>query len=368
MKSYVLSFFILFCSFSYAQNLKVPKISVNALMLYRNSNFHQEDKNPAALDMAPNGLNIREAEIQFRDDVDPYTRMNLILAVSPEYQTDGTEVTEEWAVEPEEFFVETHVLPSTTLKAGKFFASFGRHNLLHTHAYPFVEAPFVNQLLMGDEGFNDIGVSAAYLLPTSWFSELTFQYFRGEGENEQFKSPTPSDGVALLHGTQVFDTSEFSTLRVGVSFAHGDNSFGEPTDLRGVDVTWKWRPNEGARDRSFMVSSEYLSRTREQKSLSSETGEGYAHFIQYQYHQRWSVLYRFDTLHVENSFSTVDLPNRVWERHALGFVFRPSEFSSVTFEYNQRDRGPLSLDGDKIEKSFFLQAQFVIGSHPVHSY
>ena len=58
----------------------------------------------------------------------------------------------------------------------------GKHNQLHTHAFPFILAPLINLNLLGDEGLSDVGFSTAILLPaTSWFSELTLQYIRGEG-------------------------------------------------------------------------------------------------------------------------------------------------------------------------------------------
>ena len=70
--------------FSIAMN--TPNTSANTLLLYRNSNFHQQDADPGNLDQDRNGINIQEAELQFYSDVDPYTRLSLLLSIHPEYE------------------------------------------------------------------------------------------------------------------------------------------------------------------------------------------------------------------------------------------------------------------------------------------
>lgn len=245
---------------SFALAIATPDIGVNALILYHNSNFHQADMNPAALDTNPNGLNLQEAEISFKADVDPYNKLSLLLSVSPEYSTDGTTVTQGWLIEPEEVFAENSSIDSVSLKLGKFKAAFGKHNTLHPHAYIFVEAPLINTRLLGNEGLNDVGISAASLLPVNWYSEMTLQALRGKGENEQFNSPSPSENVALAHWKNLFDLSDELTFEVGASYATGQNSFKHKTDLIGADFTFKWRPTKGGKYSSFLWATEYISR------------------------------------------------------------------------------------------------------------
>ena len=55
-----------------------PSISSTALILYRDSNFHKEDFDPANPDQTPNGLNIQELEIKLNAEVDPHTELNLV--------------------------------------------------------------------------------------------------------------------------------------------------------------------------------------------------------------------------------------------------------------------------------------------------
>lgn len=351
-----------------ASALKSPSVSANALFLYRNSNFHQGDADPTNPDSTPNGFNVREMELQFFSDVDPYTRLNLILAIHPEIEVVAGEIQETWAIEPEEAFVTSNYFPATTLALGKFKAAIGKHNLLHTHAFPFIEAPLANQFLLGDEGFNDVGVSSAVFLPAPWFSEITFQYLRGEGENTQFNSPSPQDGVGVAHWKNLWDLSEALTMELGASYAQGANSFRKTTAITGGDLTFKWRPTEGGRYQSWIWSTEYLSRSQEQPGASTENGNGITSFIQYQFAQRWAGLYRYDDLVVKNSLDPLNLPNDTRRRHSVGLVFMPSEFSSFKMEYNQRNGGPVSATNETTERSFFLQGNFTIGSHPAHSY
>ncbi|MBS1970918.1 MAG: hypothetical protein JSU04_11460 [Bdellovibrionales bacterium] len=356
-------------AFAADSSLKTPNISANTLFLYQNSNFHKDDVDPANPDQNRNGFDIQEAELQFYSDVDPYTRLNMLLSVHPEYESDGTKVEEKWILEPEELFVESTSLPSVLLKLGKFKAAMGKHNMLHTHAYPFIQAPLANQALLGDEGLNDVGLSGAIMLPAPWFSELTLQALRGEGENAEFNSPSPSDGVGLAHWKNLFDLSDALTMELGLSYATGGNSLKGTTALSGADLTFKWRPNEGGRYHSLIWSTEYLARNESQSGVSdNEKSYGVSSFIQYQFAERWAALYRYDNLNVENTFNPATLPNGPSERNSLAIAYMPSEFSSFKLEYDQRHGGVPSSSGEDTEKAIFLQANFTIGSHPAHAY
>ncbi len=366
-----LSVFLLLFSLSvstYAQSLKTPNVSANALFLYRSSNFHKEDTDFASPDQKRNGFNLREAELQFDSDVDPYTRMSLLFSIHSGYEANAGVVEEKWTIEPEEGFVESNLISDVTLKLGKFKTAMGKHNTLHTHAYVFIDAPLANVNLLGDEGFNDVGVSAAVLLPTRWFSELTLQYVRGEGENTEFKSSTPGDGVGVAHWKNLFDLTDALTMEVGASLAAGVNSFASTTTLTEADLTFKWRPTVDGRYQSWMWSTEYLGRTQQKVGVADEKGSGISSWLQYQFAERWAFLYRYDTLTIENTFNLVSLPNDTSRRSSAGFIYMPSEFSSYKIEYQQQTGGLPSTTAEKTEKAIFVQANFTIGAHPAHSY
>src|SRR5262249_2699654 len=150
-----------------------------ALMLYSNSNRGTDTSNTSDASspaVNPNGIRIQEAELQVFSDVDPYTKLTALLSV---HQATNKS-TDDWQIEPEELFAETLQVPYVSLKAGKFKSRFGRHNELHTHAFPFIDAPLINTVFLGGDGLNDVGVSAAYLIPViPWYSEITLQVLSG---------------------------------------------------------------------------------------------------------------------------------------------------------------------------------------------
>lgn len=358
-------FLVLFASKAFAQNS--PNLSANTLFLYQHSNLTRED-----VDTTRNGFDLQEAEIALYSDVDPYHRLNILLAVGPEYEFDATtsQVVQSWKVEPEAAYAESLQIPGITLKLGKFKAALGKHNQLHTHAFPFVNAPIVNSNLLGDEGLNDVGVSVAGLIPISWFSEVTLQFLRGEGENEEFNSPSNGGGVGVLRWSNLFDLSDEATLEMGVSGARGDNYLRTKTQLGGFDLTYKWRPMAGGKYYSLILAIEALRRTTEQPGVEDEIAQGGSIWGQYQFAQRWNAALRLESFSAENSDAGVNtraLPNEKSTRSALSLSFLPTEFSSYRLELGQ-GKLPPNAQGETDEKRIFLQANFTIGAHPAHAY
>ena len=348
-------------------SLTSPNVSANGLFLYRNSNFAKEDQSKER-----NGIDLQETELQVYADVDPYTRFNLMLSIHPDYEVDGTthRVKETWAVEPEEAYAETNQVPMTTIRIGQFKAAFGKHNLLHTHAYPFVDAPLANSALLGEEGLADVGVSAAFLIPVNWYSEVTGQYLRGEGDNTEFNSATPGDAVGLAHWKNLWDLTDDLTMEVGASYAQGNNSLGGTTSLTGGDLTFKWRPANGGKRHSAILAGEYIGRRLDQPGTTTERGEGWNSWGQYQFAERWAALARYDHLQASGANATVNtnaLMNGDTDKYSAGLKFLATEFSSYTLEYDYAYGTP-SLTGDKAEHKIYLQANFTIGAHPAHSY
>ena len=162
------------CEFVFAADSKYanPDISANFLTLLQEGN---RGKNAALGNR--NGLSLQEAELQFVSDVDVYFKANALFSIN------RPTPAQDYKIDPEEVYVETISLPVVTLKAGKFKAALGRHNQLHTHAFPFIDAPIVNRKVLGDEGLNEVGLSASTLIPAPWFMEITAQVLGGENSN-----------------------------------------------------------------------------------------------------------------------------------------------------------------------------------------
>jgi hypothetical protein len=368
MKYLLATLLVLSCPRAFAESsLNSPYVSANALFLYRNSNLGRDGSNTAK-----SGLDLQEAELAFFSDVDPYSNLNLLLTVHPEYTANSSGfVDQAWKVEPEELFAESNHVPFTTLRIGKFKAAIGKHNTLHSHVFPLVDAPVANTILLGGEGLNDVGVSAAVLLPFSWYSEFTAQYLRGAGENSEFKAGSPGDGVGVGHWKNLWDLTEALTAEVGGYYAQGNNYLKTQTKIIGADLTFKWRPLEGGKYHSWILAGEILQRKLGQPGAQkAERGSGGNIWAQYQFAKRWSAVLRYDHLNAEASDATVNvnaIPNGTTDKYSAGLNFSASEFSTFRAEYNHAITPP-DARGKRAERKFYVQANFTIGAHPAHSY
>src|SRR5205085_2682157 len=86
------------------------------------------------------GFNARNIELAFDGAVDPYFEgfANIVFKLDNDNQTE---------VEAEEAFLQTTNLPfNLQIKAGQFFAAFGRINPTHPHTWEFANAPLVTDV------------------------------------------------------------------------------------------------------------------------------------------------------------------------------------------------------------------------------
>ncbi len=329
-----------------------PEIGANLLGLYQRGTGLSDDRTV----VPHNGFSLQEAEIQFSADVDPYLRASALLAISQE--DGGTE----YMAEPEEIYVETLQLPGFTVKAGKFKLALGKQNQLHTHALPFIDGPLIHDILLGGEGLNESGVSLAYLVPLSWYSEIQLQAFSLNNE-ELFNSQDSGDMGGLVHLKNLWDLSDSLTFEMGLSGATGKNQFDENSSVYGADLTFKWRPVEGGKYQAVVWSTEYLAANRK-GLLDAATGEsleelgGIATWIQYQFAQRWWIQARHEAVGLPRPEA---IPSREKQSALIGFF--PSEFSGIRFQYD-RDK----TLGAPTDHTFSLQYNVSIGAHPAHMY
>jgi hypothetical protein len=157
-------------------------------------------------------LNLQETETSLQAIVDPYARADFFFALSPE------------GIEVEEGYITFPTLPGGLLmKAGKLRSTFGKVNTMHTHVLPWADRPLVTKnLLGGDEGISDAGVSVARLLPNPWiFLEATGEVYRGE--SAVFRTHQRGDLTYVGHLRGYQDITESTNLDFGGSIAYGHN-------------------------------------------------------------------------------------------------------------------------------------------------
>jgi hypothetical protein len=297
---------------------------------------------------------MHESEASFQAVVDPYARADFFISFGEE------------GVELEEGYITFPTLPGGLLvKAGKMRAAFGKVNTLHNHVMPWTDRPLVtSNLVNGEDGIDDAGVSVSRLIPNKWFFlEGTGQVFRGDS-GDLFQSSTRSDLSYVGHVRGYQDLSESTNLDIGGSFAHGHNNSGFTADgssfvtqLFGVDATLRWRPLKRAIYHSFVGRSELIWSQRDQPT-GEQHAFGYYVSGDYQLARRWFVGGRFD-----RSERAADASIQDSGGSAL-LTYVPSEFSQLRGQYRHITFGA----EDTTANEFLFQLQFAIGAHGAHPF
>ena len=300
-------------------------------------------------------LEMHESEASFQAIVDPYARADFFVAFGEE------------GVELEEGYLTLPTLPGGLLaKVGKIRAPFGKVNTLHNHALPWTDRPIaINNLVNGEEGIGDAGISVARLISNPWvFLEATGQVSRGDS-GELFHSSTRGDlsYVGRLRGYQ--DLSESTNVDLGASYARGHNAAGIVddedvgrfvTDLWGVDATVRWRPLRRAIYNSFVGRTELLWSRRE-KFTGRDRAFGYYVSGDYQLGRRWFAGARYDRS------ERADDPSARDDGGSVLLTYWPSEFSQVRGQY----RRTRYAEGKNANELLF-QFMFSIGAHGAHPF
>lgn len=290
-------------------------------------------------------LKLNEAELSLQAIVDPYARADFFLAASPE----GLEI--------EEGFLTFPTLPGGLLmKVGKMKAQFGKVNTLHSHLLPWADVPLpIRNLLGGEEGLNDSGVSVSKLiLNPLLFLEATGEIYNGE--NTLFRSYQRSDltYVGRLRGYR--DVTEATNLDLGTSFAYGHNDAGADATTRvfGVDATFRYRPLRRAIYRRFIARTELFWSRRGQPVADARAFGAYAS-AEYQFARRWFTGARYDFSDRAFDASLRD------KSGSLLLTYWPSEFSQIRGQYRRTSYA----EGVKSNEVLF-QFLFSIGAHGAH--
>lgn len=343
-----------FSSTIYAQSLSPrsrgntfnPAIGLNALTLFQNTSRGAND----------DGFELQEVELQFTSDVDAYFRAEARLALHPEESDDGH--GHEFAFEPEEVFIETIAIPYVTIRAGKFYANFGKYNILHTHALPFVYRSQLQQAMFGDEGLSENGLRATFLAPMPWFSEISVQAI--QPTNSTVFTDAHRTLAYLMKWNNLWDLSDSLTLEFGSSVlthsAHDHSSDQEnKTSMYGADFTFKWRPLKNGNASSVMWSTEFIHKDR--SGTNNLKNSGFTTFVRYQLDRRWFTQLQYEHLGIGQNLGK-DL-----NAYTGLIAFVPTEFSAVRLQYDSIHDGE-----PKPNKRVMLQLNISIGAHPAHMY
>jgi len=337
------------------------------------------------------GFNARNTELALDGAVDPYFEgfANIVFKLDNDNETE---------VEVEEAFMQTTSLPfNLQLKAGQFFAAFGRLNPVHPHAWEFVDTSLVNGLFLGPDGLRGVGAQTSWTLPLPWYSQLIFASqngrggtgfsFRNPGDDGMFFDRITTDREA--RGLQDFvwiprfensvNLSETQTVLAGVSGAFGSNetAANSRTQIYGADFLYKWKSShaEGGFpfvkwQTEFMYRRFQAGRGANESFPVAETFHDWGLYSQvlWGFKKGWVAGIRGDFVDLQDSEFTDDLDRQSRWRISANLTWYPTEFSKIRLQYNQ----------DFLEKNFFLSArqvesiflqwEFILGAHGAHKF
>ncbi|MBT3514173.1 MAG: hypothetical protein HN474_02505 [Nitrospina sp.] len=313
-----------------------PAISLNGLLL----GTYNSEGNTNSSQSNKTGLSIEEMALQLSGNVDTW------LKVTSTFSMEGTS-----QFSLEELVGSGLITNNLSLQVGKLFVPIGKHNQLHAHDHPFVAIPVSNEMVLGEDGIQEIGFGASYLLPVPFFSEINLQIL--EGENDTLFASTLNDGFAYLtRSANSFDLSDETTMDANIAYAFGDNSLTgtyKTTEVLGVDIRFKHKPLGREGYRTTIWQSEFLTSTREQIKT------GFYTYLHQQFAKRWWAQGRY-------SYSYQQSDRSDQNQYSLALSYFPSEFLETKLEYTHLNQ--YAAD----ENQLFLRLNFTLGAHEGHSY
>jgi hypothetical protein len=332
-------------------------------------------------DPSQRGFSLRNAELSLDGAVDPYLRgfANIVLKLDNNNET---------SIELEEAYGQTTDLPyNLQLKAGQFFAAFGRQNQQHPHAWAFVDQPLIMNRLVGPDGLRNVGTQLSWLAPTPFYSELSLGVFNGGGgttfsfrdlDNTYGRTPVdrglrgPGDLLFVPRASASFDLNDEQTLVLGASGAFGPNDSGAHTrtEIYSVDAYWKWKSPEAHGGFPFVSwQTEAMLRQYEAGNapLPAETLEDYGLYSQVLWGYRLGWVAGLRGEFVTGNHGANDVADTLLRgdrfRLSPNLTYYPTEFSKLRLQYNY-DHGQAFGD----EHSVWVQLEFLLGAHAAHKF
>ncbi|HEV8132540.1 MAG TPA: hypothetical protein VGQ81_14940 [Acidobacteriota bacterium] len=316
---------------------------------------------------------VREAEIDMRVPVDPYA--DAVLIASLESSTPGR-----FSIDVEEGYVNIKKLPflassplGLKLKVGRFRPAFGKVNILHTHDLPQSFRPLPIQEFLGEEGFNQNGVSGNFFIPTPWDPnsnlDVTLEFLNG---GDIAISPEIRSRASYLGHVRWFrNFGDANIFELGLSgYFHPRGNEVASTNFQGLDFLYRWKPLRLGEWKSFLLGGELMFAHRPYPEAAEppdvaraiaglQPGHGkplgYTLFGQWQFDRRKYAGVRWDQ-------TTTMFDPRLKRRSVTPYLsYYFSEFLRFRVNYEHRWSDLFTEDQ---RNSVFLELNWVFGSHP----
>lgn len=206
------------------------------------------------------------------------------------------------------------------VKAGKYLLGFGKLNLVHPHAWPFINRPLFHQVYFGPEGFNDIGLNLSFILPTEdFYSTLDLGVYKGDaisnntgGEDADANEVRGNSLIFVGRLGSFFSIGDFSNLDFGLSGSYGNyakSSFYVPDSVGfspqmltylygGVDLKFKYKPDSYTsltiQGEGILNHRDVISGTDVEPVIESINTYGAFIYFDYQFLKQFSVGLKYD--------------------------------------------------------------------------
>lgn len=326
-------------------------------------------------DRISNRFNLREVEVDMRAAIDPYA--DGVLIASLESEAPG-----KFSASVEEGYVTIKKLPfleepplGLKLKVGRFRPAFGKFNIVHTHDLPTTFRSLPTAEFMGEDGFNQNGVSGNFFIPTPWdldsSLDATLEVLTG---GDVAISPNAKSRISYLGHLRWYRTLfDGHDLELGwSSYIHPAGNGVGAADFHGVDFLYRWKPFRLGEYKSFLFGGELMfarraypgaaepadvARAIALRGLAPRSGKpfGLSLFSQWQFAQRTYAGLRWDQT------TTLFNPGLV-RRSVTPYVsYYFSEFLRARLSYERRWS---DLFTEANRNSVFFELNWVFGSHP----
>jgi hypothetical protein len=303
-------------------------------------------------------ITLKELELSFSQYVDPYSRLDAIIALNDNLEDQNIDI--------EEAYYTHWGLPWGFVGTlGKFRTKVGKENLVHLHALDLANYSLVVRNFFGEEGMSSSGARLQNYLPNPFDLpiQVTGEILRGNnGDSFSGISRRP---IFNTHISSYFELSESMNLELGGTWMNGDENvaalergqdrFG--VHIFGSDATILWELEEG---RKIKWQNEIYFQSRANQADINSDPWGFYSLVDFEMNEKFSVGVRFDYLEprnlAEGNGETTEVSPYI--------TFRQSEFANFRLQYSHVE--PADPSGDT-DDAIYLQANFLIGahSHPV---
>jgi hypothetical protein len=283
------------------------------------------------------------AEVAFSQHISPSAKAVVKFAYEEE-------------IELEEGYVQFHQLVRDfQFRLGRERVPFLTYNLLDGHELPFINRPLAVARVFGEEGLGEDGLRISYLFPTKTYLDLDLAVYNNRNE-VAFNGGATDDRLFFtrLHGYHGGKEGRKETDCM-LSYVHGPHDEnGHNADILGAQIHYQALPTQFDRQ---MVNLGYL-RGRVETDTGTITRDGYYVHLA----KRWNQYHKNEIgLLWEDAASVQPGVTDTIRQLSAYYTWYETERVRLRGQYSHAfmDHGP---DTDM----FFLQVDYVLGTHPPH--